>query len=66
MIRAGLVILFVSWVPLIVAGALGSDNPIGLGLLAWGGSAVAIVVLGVGVIAAVVRVLFGGRSDRPS
>jgi hypothetical protein len=56
MIRAGLMLLFGSWAPLFVVGVLDSSaNPIGLGLLALGGSLVAICVLALGLLVALFR-----------
>ena len=44
-------ILVLSWVPLLVVGLLHPDsNPIGLGLLAWAGSLVGLVVAAIGLI----------------
>jgi hypothetical protein len=43
MIRWGAVLLVGSWVPIVLVGTFSPDaNPIGLGLLAWAGSAVAL------------------------
>jgi hypothetical protein len=63
MIRIGLLILVASWVPLLVVGLLDpNSNPIGLGLLAWGGSLVGIVVAAVGLVLRAIRAAGGGRS----
>jgi hypothetical protein len=45
-------------VPIVLVGTFSPDaNPIGLGLLAWAGSAVALVLIALGVLAALVRFL---------
>jgi len=63
MIRAGVLILVLSWVPLLFAGVvLGHDNPVGLGLLAWAGSVLGLVLLAIGLVVAVVRRLAGKRA----
>jgi hypothetical protein len=49
MIRAGLIILVLSWVPLLIVGLLDPNaNPIGLGLLAWLGSLIALIIIAIG------------------
>ncbi len=64
MIRAAVIIFFASWIPLLVAGGLfGMDNPIGLGLLAWAGSALGIAIGAIGAIVAVYRFFTGGSRD---
>ena len=51
MLRAGVLILVISWIPLLIAGfVFGMDNPIGFGLLAWGGSALGLLLIGIGVV----------------
>ena len=51
MIRIGLFLLAASWVPLLVVGVLYPDsNPIGLGLLAWAGSLIGLVVTTIGLL----------------
>ena len=51
MIRIGLFLLVASWVPLLVVGLLHPDsNPIGLGLLAWAGSLIGLVVTTIGLL----------------
>ena len=56
MIRAGIAILFLSWMPLLVAGfVFGQDNPVGLGLLALAGSAVGVGLAGLGLVRWVAR-----------
>jgi hypothetical protein len=61
-IKIGLLILVASWVPLLVVGILHPDsNPIGLGLLAWGGSLVGIIVVAIGVLRWTIR---AARSSR--
>jgi hypothetical protein len=58
MLKAGLIILVGSWVPLFAVGLLvPNSNPVGLGLLAWGGSLVGLIVTAVGLVIAVVRFL---------
>jgi hypothetical protein len=60
MLKAGLIILVASWVPLFAVGLLmPSSNPIGLGLLAWGGSLIGLIVTAIGLVVAVVRFLRG-------
>ena len=62
MIRIGLLLLVASWVPLLVVGFLNpKSNPIGLGLLAWAGSVVGIVVAAVGLVLLAVRRFSGAR-----
>ena len=61
-IKVGLLILVASWVPLLAVGLLNpKSNPIGLGLLAWAGSLVGIVVAAVGAILWAIR---AARSSR--
>ena len=56
MIRIGLLILVLSWVPLLVVGLLHpNSNPIGLGLLAWAGSLVGLVVAAIGLVLRAIR-----------
>ena len=51
MIRIGLFLLVASWVPLLVVGLLYPDsNPIGLGLLAWAGSLIGIILAAIGLL----------------
>jgi hypothetical protein len=58
MIRWGAGLLVASWVPIVLVGTLSPDaNPIGLGLLAWAGSAVALGLIALGVLAALLRFL---------
>jgi hypothetical protein len=60
MLKAGLVILVASWLPLFAVGlADPSANPVGLGLLGWGGSLVGLVVAAAGCVAAAFRFLRG-------
>ncbi|MCO5063616.1 MAG: hypothetical protein M9924_04280 [Rhizobiaceae bacterium] len=55
-IKITVALLVLSWLPLIIVGALGiSDNPIGLGLLAMAGTMLAAVWLGA---FALYRILF--------
>ena len=63
MIKIGLLILVVSWVPLLVVGLLdSSSNPVGLGLLAWGGSLIGIIVAAIGLLLWAVRLARAARS----
>ena len=63
MIKIGLPILVVSWVPLLVVGMLDpSSNPVGLGLLAWGGSLIGIIVAAIGLLLWAVRLARAARS----
>ena len=63
MIKIGLLILVASWVPLLVVGMLHPDsNPIGLGLLAWTGSLVGIIVAAIGLLLWAIRSAWSGRS----
>jgi hypothetical protein len=58
MLKAGLIILVASWVPLFAVGiADASANPVGLALLGWGGSALGLAVAASGVAAAAFRFL---------
>jgi hypothetical protein len=62
MLRAGFLILVLSWLPLLVAGfVFGMDNPIGFGLLAWAGSALGLLVIGIGLVVGLVRLVFPRR-----
>ena len=63
MIKIGLLILVASWVPLLVVGLLDpSSNPVGLGLLAWGGSLIGIIVAAIGLLLWAVRLARAARS----
>jgi hypothetical protein len=63
MVKIGLLILVVSWVPLLVVGMLDpSSNPVGLGLLAWGGSLIGIIVAAIGLLLWAVRLARAARS----
>jgi hypothetical protein len=58
MLKAGLILLVASWVPLFAVGILDSSaNPVGLGLLAWGGSLLGLVVAAAGLVTAAFRFL---------
>ena len=51
MIKIGLLIIVACWVPLSVVALLKPDsNPIGLGLLAWFGSLIGIIVVVIGLL----------------
>jgi len=71
MIKIGPLILVASWVPLLVIGLLDpSSNPVGLGLLAWGGSLVGIIVAAIGLVRWAIRAArnspsAGKRCGRP-
>jgi len=55
-VKIGAAILVLSWAPLFIVGGLGiSDNPIGLGLLAMAGTALAALWL---VVFAIYRAIF--------
>ena len=65
MIKAGLAITFLSWLPLMVIGALDpTANPIGAGLLAWVGTVLGLIVAGFGLIRSLIR-LVSGTASRP-
>jgi len=56
MIRTGLILLIGSWIPLVAVGMMDPEaNPIGLGLLAIGGSLVGMAVLAVGLLLVLFR-----------
>jgi hypothetical protein len=58
MLKAGLVMLVGSWVPLFAVGiADPTANPIGLALFAWGGSLVGAIVTVAGLIVATYRLM---------
>jgi hypothetical protein len=62
MLRVGVLIFIISWIPLLVAGfVFGMDNPIGFGLFAWGGSALGLLLIGIGLVAWPVRLVFPAR-----
>jgi len=62
MLRAGILILVLSWVPLLIAGfVLGMDNPIGLGLLAWAGTALGLLVIAIALVVRLVRLMLRPR-----
>jgi hypothetical protein len=61
LIKAGLAISILSWLPLLVVGALDpTANPIGLGLLAWVGNVLGIAIAAFGLIR-----LASGKALRP-
>jgi hypothetical protein len=61
-IKIGLSVLVASWVPLCVVAFLHpNSNPIGLGLLAWAGSLVGIIVAAIGVLRRTIRAARSGR-----
>ena len=67
-IKVGLLILVASWVPLLAVGLLNpKSNPIGLGLLAWAGSVVGIIVAAVGLVLWTIRLVRsdGGSTGKP-
>ena len=56
MIRTGLILLIGSWIPLVTVGLMDPEaNPIGLGLLAIGGSLVCMAISAVGLLLALFR-----------
>ncbi len=60
MLKAGLVILVASWLPLFAVGlADPTANPVGLGLLGWGGSVIGLLVTAAGLVTATFRLLRG-------
>jgi hypothetical protein len=60
MLKAGLVILVGSWLPLFAVGLTDpAANPIGLGLLGWAGSMVGLVMMAAGIVTAAYRLLRG-------
>lgn len=60
MLKAGLVILVASWLPLFAVGlADPTANPVGLGLLGWGGSVIGLFVTAAGLVTATFRLLRG-------
>jgi hypothetical protein len=53
MVRAGFMLLFGAWVPLVAVGLMDPEsNPIGLGLLALAGSLVGAVLIAIGMLVA--------------
>jgi hypothetical protein len=63
LIRAGLAIIVLAWLPLLAVGMLDpTANPIGPGLLAWAGSLFGLVVAAIGVIRALMRLVSGNGS----
>jgi hypothetical protein len=62
-IGIGLFLLVASWVPLLVVGLLHPDsNPIGLGLLAWAGSLVGLILAAIGLLLRAIRLARAGPS----
>lgn len=60
MLKAGLVILVASWLPLFAVGlADPTANPVGLGLLGWGGSVIGLLVTAAGLVTATFCLLRG-------
>jgi hypothetical protein len=65
LIKAGLAIAVLSWLPLLVIGTLDPTvNPVGAGLLAWAGSLLGVVIAAVGLIRSLLR-LVSGPASRP-
>jgi hypothetical protein len=65
LIKAGLAIAVLSWLPLLVIGTLDpTANPVGAGLLAWAGSLLGVVIAAVGLIRSLLR-LVSGPASRP-
>ena len=65
LIKAGLAIAVLSWLPLLVVGMLDpTANPIGAGLLAWVGTVLGLIVAAFGMIRSLIR-LVSGTASRP-